>query len=139
MCFLGVLVGELSRLLEEKETALNLMNRSKAASSTQIQELKRLLDEEIKVCHTVVQLCFILSGLNQSNGISMVKIEKVMHLVMERIKPESQGITAYIKLNGVAYCNMESVWRRYTSVLFVYFFSGKKCPGTQLPVFPPRL
>ncbi|XP_061556925.1 myosin-8-like [Phycodurus eques] len=49
--------GELSQLLEEKEAALSKMNRSKEASSQQIQQLKCLLDEEIKAKNTLAHSC----------------------------------------------------------------------------------
>ena len=41
--------GELTRLLEEKEITLSQLNRAKSVGSHQIEELKRLLDEEFKV------------------------------------------------------------------------------------------
>lgn len=46
-CLSGI--GELTRQLEEKEITLSQLNRGKSAGSHQIDELKRLLDEEIKV------------------------------------------------------------------------------------------
>lgn len=44
--------GELSRQLEEKETITLQMSRSKQAITQQIEELKRQLEEEIKVVLT---------------------------------------------------------------------------------------
>jgi len=41
--------GELSRQLEEKESALSQIHRVKNAGNQQIEELKRLFDEEMKV------------------------------------------------------------------------------------------
>lgn len=41
--------GELTRLLEEKESVLFQVNRGKTAAGHKIEEMKRLLDEEIKV------------------------------------------------------------------------------------------
>lgn len=42
-------VGDLTRLLEEKDTTLSQLSRVKNVGTQQIEELKRLLDEEIKV------------------------------------------------------------------------------------------
>lgn len=42
--------GELSRLLEEKEAILSQMLRSKLSFTQQVEELKRQVEEEIKVC-----------------------------------------------------------------------------------------
>lgn len=46
-CFSGA--GELTRNVEEKESTISQLNRVKAVCTQQIEELKRLLEEEIKV------------------------------------------------------------------------------------------
>lgn len=43
--------GEISRLLEEKEATLSQVLRAKLAFSQQVEELKRQIEEETKVCH----------------------------------------------------------------------------------------
>jgi hypothetical protein len=47
-CFL-LGTGELSRQLEEKESIVSQLSRSKQAFTQQIEELKRQLEEESKV------------------------------------------------------------------------------------------
>lgn len=42
--------GEISRLLEEKETVLSQTMRAKLAFSQKVEELKRQIEEEAKVC-----------------------------------------------------------------------------------------
>lgn len=42
--------GEISRLLEEKEAVLSQALRAKLAFSQQVEELKRQIEEETKVC-----------------------------------------------------------------------------------------
>lgn len=42
-------IGELSRQLEEKESTVSQLSRSKQAFTQQIEELKRQLEEESKV------------------------------------------------------------------------------------------
>lgn len=41
--------GELSRLLEEKESLINQLSRGKTSFTQTIEELKRQLEEETKV------------------------------------------------------------------------------------------
>lgn len=48
--------GECSRLLEEKEAILSQIMRAKMAFSQQVEELKRQVEEETKVCH-IAALC----------------------------------------------------------------------------------
>ena len=48
----SLVTGELSRQLEEKETITLQLSRSKQAITQQIEELKRQLEEEIKVVLT---------------------------------------------------------------------------------------
>lgn len=50
--FSFLVTGELSRQLEEKETVILQLSRSKQAITQQIEELKRQLEEEIKVVLT---------------------------------------------------------------------------------------
>ena len=49
VCVLDSWSGDLTHLLEEKETTLTQLSRVKTVGSQQIEELKRLLDEEMKV------------------------------------------------------------------------------------------
>lgn len=42
-------IGELSRLLEEKESLINQLSRGKTSFTQTIEELKRQLEEETKV------------------------------------------------------------------------------------------
>lgn len=51
LCFL--VTGELSRQLEEKETVTLQLSRSKQAIAQQVEELKRQLEEEMKVVLTI--------------------------------------------------------------------------------------
>lgn len=44
--------GELTRLLEEKESILSQVNRGKLLACQKIEEMKKLLDEEVKVWKT---------------------------------------------------------------------------------------
>ena len=44
-----VLSGELSRQLEEKEALVSQLTRGKQAYTQQIEELKRHIEEEVKV------------------------------------------------------------------------------------------
>ena len=46
--------GEFSRLLEEKEAILSQMSRAKLAFTQQIEELKRQVEEEAKVCDCTI-------------------------------------------------------------------------------------
>lgn len=48
----SLVTGELSHQLEEKETIMLQMSRSKQAITQQIEELKRQLEEEIQVVLT---------------------------------------------------------------------------------------
>lgn len=61
--------GELSRQLEEKESIVSQLSRSKQAFTQQIEELKRQLEEENKVPHS--EGCFlglIFKWLLQNNS-----------------------------------------------------------------------
>ena len=42
--------GEFSRQMEEKEALVSQLTRSKLAFTQQIEELKRHIEEEVKVC-----------------------------------------------------------------------------------------
>lgn len=44
------LTGEISRLLEEKEAVFSQALRAKLAFSQQVEELKRQIEEDAKVC-----------------------------------------------------------------------------------------
>ena len=43
-------LGEISRQLEEKEALVSQLTRSKQAYTQQIEEMKRHIEEEVKVC-----------------------------------------------------------------------------------------
>ncbi len=45
-----VILGEFSRQLEEKEALVSQLTRSKQAYTQQTEELKRHIEEEVKVC-----------------------------------------------------------------------------------------
>jgi len=45
-----MLKGELSRVLEEKESLMNQYTRTRNSLQQQLEELKRQLEEESKVC-----------------------------------------------------------------------------------------
>lgn len=49
LIFFFVKLGELSRLLEEKESLINQLGRGKTSFTQTIEELKRQLEEETKV------------------------------------------------------------------------------------------
>lgn len=44
-----IILGEMGRQLEEKETLVSQLTRSKQAFTQQIEELKRQIEEEVKV------------------------------------------------------------------------------------------
>ena len=48
---IDVLLGEFGRQLEEKEGLVSQLTRGKQAFTQQIEELKRLHEEEVKVNH----------------------------------------------------------------------------------------
>lgn len=48
-CHIFLAIGELSRQVEEKDSLISQLSRSKQAFTQQIEELKRQLEEEIKV------------------------------------------------------------------------------------------
>ena len=43
-------LGEISRQLEEKEALVSQLTRSKQAYTQQVEEMKRHIEEEVKVC-----------------------------------------------------------------------------------------
>lgn len=65
-CYFVCLSGEFSRQLDEKEAMVSQLSRGKQAYTQQIEELKRQLEEEIKV--TIIMTHFPpLSDLNWSS------------------------------------------------------------------------
>lgn len=57
-CYFFCLSGEFSRQLDEKEALVSQLSRGKQAFTQQIEELKRQLEEEIKVTVTIKLIFF---------------------------------------------------------------------------------
>lgn len=55
--------GELTRQIEERESIISQLSRSKQAFSQQIEELKRQLEEETKVLLKIQSVCQIAGKL----------------------------------------------------------------------------
>lgn len=74
---LGLYIGEYSRQLDEKDSLVSQLSRGKQAFTQQIEELKRQLEEEIKVsptrcCHYPSLgnfLCFACTCRFSSSGL----------------------------------------------------------------------
>ena len=91
VCFVLFCSGEFTRQLEEKEALISQLTRGKQAYTQQIEELKRHIEEEVKVQYLVfaLSILYCLSYLFILSGISPGIFGLTRQKALTRCKPKN--------------------------------------------------